>query len=148
MESRDLGGDRYCPLQIHGWLISWVGSEHILRLHCEPQTASVAHRWGDTVESVSGRHRCLLMLTKLEMLRLIVQMLLHWVFCIGPRGHEASPLANPATIYTQRLWTLAKAEFESWVLMKQDWGIYLDSHCYLFSMLIAVLRCGKPAEQE
>lgn len=48
-ESRDLGGDRHCPLQIHVWVISWVGSEHPLWSHCEPQ-AVLAHRLGDTVE--------------------------------------------------------------------------------------------------
>lgn len=139
------------------WVILRVGSEHILWLHREPQTADVAYHLGHTVELVSGRHRqatwvawqwLLLMLTKLEMPRLIVQMLLPWIFCTGTSSHEESLLGSPAITYTQSLWTLAKTEFESWVLMKQVWVIYLGSLCYLFYMLIVVLHCGKPAEQE
>lgn len=55
MEGRDVGGDRDYALEMHVWLISWVGSEHIPRWHCEAQTQGVAHPLGDTAEPVAGR---------------------------------------------------------------------------------------------
>lgn len=56
MGSRDVGGDRDCALAVHVWLISWVGSEHILHLHWwDTQAEGVAHHLGDTAESLSGR---------------------------------------------------------------------------------------------
>lgn len=55
MDNRDVGGDRDCALEVHVWFISWVGSEHILPLHCGAQTGAVAHHLGDTAESLSGR---------------------------------------------------------------------------------------------
>lgn len=107
------------------WLITWVTQLSLCQAGC-----------------IS----CLpMMLTELEMSRLIVQALLPCMFCTG-MSHEAPLLGNPDLIYTQGLWMLVKTEL--WVLMKQIWGTYLGSHCSLFNLPVAVLPCGTPAQKE
>lgn len=95
---------------------------------------------------------CIPLATKLEVPRLPVQVLLPWMFCTDSHAqvvnHEAFLLGSSAMIYTERLWTPPETEFESWTLLKQMWGICLDSHYYLFSMLVAILRFRKSARQE
>lgn len=54
MDNRDVGGDRDCALEVHVWFISWVGSEHILPLHCGAQKGLWLITWV-TQLSLSGR---------------------------------------------------------------------------------------------
>lgn len=141
--SRDVGGDRDCALEVHVWLIWWVGSEHILHLHCEAQKvwlvtwvtqlslcqlpACDAHRTGDVKVNCASIFPCIL--------------------CTGTSNEVLMPW-NPPIIYTQGLAMLLKTEFELWVLMKQIWGTYLGSHWPLFNLAIPVLPCGTPAQKE
>lgn len=150
MDSRDVGGDRDGALEMQVWLISCVSSEHVLGLQWGTNRG-----WGWLITGVTqlglcqaGSVSCLpVMLTELEMSRLIVQALLPCIFCTGT-SHEVPVLGNPAVIYTQGLGMLMKTEFECWVLIKQIWGTSLGSHCSLFNLPIPVLSCGTPVQEE
>lgn len=74
--------------------------------HCEAQTEGVAHPLGGTTQLSLCQVGCIshlpVMLTELEMSRLIVQAFLPCIFCTGT-SHEVPLLGNPAIIYTQGL---------------------------------------------
>lgn len=148
MDNRDVGGDRDCALEVHVWLISWVGSEHIL-------PCTVGHKQGlwliTWVTQLSlcqaGSISCLpMMLTELEMSRLMCKhfFLVYFVLaqvmgylCFGTQ-----------LLSTHMVWNAG----ENWVWVGSIDEInlrhLLGFTLPLFNLPISVLPCGTPAQKE